>query len=170
MKSARLVLAALILASVGGSIISASASHCGTGTRSAHDQFGSCENASGTVLTECAAGTDVSTLATIIIVNTGNKTGAQACAGQGDTLPIRGRVGIYREGNNVSLFIDGDDGFNPAGAGGWQRYDIRGDDTSKLVCARRGTGGTWSTGANGSSTADAAVNHSVGTGGAGTCQ
>ncbi|HVL32539.1 MAG TPA: hypothetical protein VM600_03050, partial [Actinomycetota bacterium] len=112
-------------------------------SRTATDPFGSCENGDGTV--KCGAGTDVPMVG-IVIVDPAK--GAQACADDSRTTPIAGRVTVYKDSsNNVAVSADGGDKKNSGGASAWQRYDVRPGDGQ--VCARRGTGGTYWTGANG---------------------
>lgn len=150
MKKTSLFLAGITLVTAfAASLGTSSATHCRPSNatpadkeRTADDPFGSCETKDGAV--KCGSGTDVGGLFTLIV--DANK-GAQACAADGHSFPLAGRVGAYKDGsNNATIFIDGGDKKNPQQAGGWQRYDVR---PSGQVCARRGSGGTYWTGARG---------------------
>lgn len=155
MKKITLMLAAVALSMFGG-MLAANAAVCGTTDtigRTKTDPFGSCETSTGTV--RCGAGQDVGGVFTLIVLNSTNK-GVQGCSGPADLLPIGGRVSVLVEGDNdIAVAADGSDNENSGGASAWQRYDVRPNEAA--VCARRGTAGTWWTGASGgkgTSTAD----------------
>lgn len=163
MKKTTLMIAALALTTIFGGFVSAQAAVCnGAGAttanapRRATDPFGSCEEANGDV--KCGSGTNLAGIATLIV---DQAKGVQGCSNKADLLPIGGRVSIYKDGaNNVAIAADGSDSENSGGASAWQRYDVRpntGTPTKTAVCARRGTAGTWYTGAEsgrGTSAAD----------------
>lgn len=151
-KSAMIVLA-LAVVSVLGSVGLSQANHCGTNSNAtAHDPFGSCENAGGDV--SCGAGTDAQ-VATISTASSG--TGVQACNDDGP-IPPYGRASVRVDSsNNVIVGVDGDKD-NP-GSNGWSRLDVRPGASSCKAQLRRGSSnGTYYTSGGGTSNPDAANN------------
>ncbi|HEX9775908.1 MAG TPA: hypothetical protein VGB83_10065 [Actinomycetota bacterium] len=146
MRKAKIVLACAIVAAVAGGVGASEAQ-----TKCTKDRTGGSEcrdrankkSPWGPYYTRCDGGTDVGGAFTLYA---DPATGVSGCADSGDTLPVKGRVGGARQSDDsVSVFIDGSDRDNESSAGGWQRYDVGADG----VHARRGSGGTWYTGAQG---------------------
>ncbi|MFN2615117.1 MAG: hypothetical protein ABR552_09935 [Actinomycetota bacterium] len=108
------------------------------------DPFGSSENLNGDV--SCGAGTVVPSVGTVSTVNNSSYVGVEGCAPSSGAsqLPIRGRVGVYKDSSNtVTVFADGASS-NPGGSG-WDRLRVG----PGKVCFDRGNSGDYYTSGQG---------------------
>lgn len=133
MKKARLLLVALMFATMAGGMLGASASHCGSGTGKPHDPFGSCEGDQGM---QCGSG--LQGIAPVMV-----DEGVQACATAAGA-PAGARAGVWTAPDGrIVVFADGDDATAAGAAAGWARIDVAQDAETCKARVRHGESGSW---------------------------
>lgn len=137
MKKIRLALAALVLTTVAGSIGVSNATP-------QYDPFGGSEEDN-----QASCGTGTTPVPMVGEVKADPNKGVFVCndGSNGSVLSmqpgnkVEGRIFVYKDGNKVSVVVDGEDADNSGGAKGWDRLDVNPDASSCKVKFRRGTAG-----------------------------